>query len=65
MKKRELLDLVKLTVMEDGEISTKIYHQLRDDLGDERLRKILGHMNKVAKIIAEAINELEGENENE
>ena len=63
MKKRELLDLVKLTVMEDGEISTKIYHQLRDDLGDERLRKILSHMDKVAQIIADTMTE--GGNKNE
>ena len=63
MKKRELLDLVKLTIMEDGEISTKIYHQLRDDLGDERLRKILSHMDKVAQIIADTMVERVNKNE--
>ena len=52
MKKKEL-DLVKLTVTEDGEVSTKIYHQLRDDLSDEQLDRILGYMNKIAEVIEE------------
>ena len=60
MKKKEL-DLVKLTVAEDGEVFTRIYRPLRNDLGNERLRKILSHMDKVAQIIAE----LEEGNENE
>ena len=64
MKKKEL-DLVKLTVAEDGEVFTRIYRPLRNDLDNERLRKILSHMDKVAQIIAESINESEGENENE
>ena len=57
------IDLIKLTVTEDGDVFTKVHKQLRDDLGNERLRKILGHMNKVAQIIAESM--VEGENENE
>ena len=60
MKKKEL-DLVKLTVAEDGEVFTRIYRPLRNDLGNERLRKILSYIDKVAQIIAE----LEEENENE
>ena len=60
MKKMEL-DLVKLTVAEDGEVFTRIYKPLRNDLGNTQLRRILNYMNKVAQIIAE----LEGENENE
>ena len=59
------IDLIMLTVTEDGDIFTKVHKQLRDDLGNERLRKILGHMDKVAQIIAEPINELEGEDKNE
>ena len=57
------IDLIKLTVTEDGDVFTKVHKQLRDDLGNERLRKILSHMDKVAQIIAESI--AEGENENE
>ena len=55
------IDLIKLTLAEDGEVFTRIYKPLRDDLGDERLRKILSHMDKVAQIIAG----LEEGNENE
>ena len=59
------VDLIKLTLTEEGELLTGVHKQLRDDLGNERLRKLLGHMDKVAQIIAESINESEGENENE
>ena len=58
MKKKEL-DLVKLAVTEDGEVSTKIYHQLRDDLSDEQLDRILDHMDKIAKVIEELEEEME------
>ena len=53
------LDLVKLTITKEGRVSIKIYHQLRDDLSNEQLDRILGYMNK----IAEVIEELEGEME--
>ena len=59
------VDLVKLSITDEGELLTGVHEQLEDDLGDEQLRKILGYMNKVAKIIAEAVTELEGEDENE
>ena len=59
--KKEELDLVKLTVAEDGEVFTRIYRPLRNDLSDEQLGRVLGYMDKVAQIIAG----LEGENENE
>ena len=59
------VDLIKLSLTDEGEILTGVHRQLRDDLSNERLRKILGHMNKVAQIVAESINGLEGEDENE
>ena len=62
MEKR--IDLVKLTITEEGELLTEVQKQLGNDLGNKRLREILGHMNKVAQIIAESINEL-GECEDE
>ena len=62
MKKKEI-DLIKLTITEDGEVFTKVYKQLRDDLGNTQLRRVLGYMDKVAQIIAESI--AEGENKNE
>ena len=60
MKKKEL-DLVTLTITEEGRVFTKIYGQLKEDLSDEQLDRILGYMTKVAKVI----EELEEENENE
>ena len=63
MKKR--IDLVKLSITDEGELLTGVHEQLEDDLGDEQLRKILGYMDKVAQIVAESINELEEGNENE
>ena len=59
------VDLITLTITEDGELLTGVHKQLKDDLSNEQLRKLLGHMDKVAQIVAESINELEGENENE
>ena len=59
------VDLIKLTLAEDGELLTEVQKQLGNGLGNKRLREILGHMNKVAQIIAESINELEEGNENE
>ena len=64
MKKKEL-DLIKLTVTEDGEVFTRIYKPLRDDLSNWQLNKILGRMDKVAEVIAELITELGEGNENE
>ena len=57
------IDLIKLTVTEDGDVFTKVHRQLKDDLSNTQLRRILGYMDKVAQIIAESI--AEGENENE
>ena len=59
------VDLVKLTLTDEGELLTKVQKQLGNGLGNKRLREILSHMNKVAQIIAESINGLEEENENE
>ena len=53
------VDLIKLSITDEGELLTGVHEQLEDNLGDEQLRKILGYMNKVAQIITEAITELE------
>ena len=57
------VDLIKLSMTEEGELFTEVQKQLGNGLGNERLRKILSHMNKVAQIIAESIAEGEDENE--
>ena len=49
------VDLVKLTLTDEGEMLTGVCRQLRDDLGNTQLRRILGYMDKVAQIIAESI----------
>ena len=57
------VDLIKLSITEEGELLTGVHKQLRDDLSNTQLRRILGYMDKVAQIIADSI--AEGENENE
>ena len=59
------VDLIKLSITDEGELLTGVQKQLGNGLGNKRLREILGHMNKVAQIVAESVNESEGENENE
>ena len=57
------VDLIKLSMTEEGELLTEVQKQLGNDLGNKRLREILSHMNKVAQIVAESM--IEGEDENE
>ena len=57
------VDLIKLSMTEEGELLTKVQKQLGNGLGNKRLREILGHMNKVAQIIAESMVEEGNENE--
>ena len=57
------VDLIKLSITEEGELLTGVHKQLRDDLGNTRLRRILGYMDKVAQIIAESIAGEGNENE--
>ena len=57
------VDLIKLTVAADGEVFTKVHRQLKDDLSNTHLRRILGYMDKVAQIIAESIVEEGNKNE--
>ena len=57
------VDLIKLSITDEGELLTGVHEQLEDDLGDEQLRKILGYMNKVAQIVAEAMVEEGNKNE--
>ena len=57
------VDLIKLSITEEGELLTGVHRQLRDDLGNTQLRRILGYMDKVAQIIAESIAERGNKNE--
>ena len=57
------IDLIRLTVTEDGDVFTKVHKQLRDDLGNTQLRRVLGHMDKVAQIIADTMAERGNKND--
>ena len=57
------VDLVKLTLTDEGEMLTGVCTQLRDDLGNKRLRELLGYMDKVAQIIADTMAERGNKNE--
>ena len=59
------VDLIKLSITDEGELLIGVHRQLGDNLGNTQLRRVLGYMDKVAQIIADSINELEGEDENE
>ena len=59
------VDLIKLSITDEGELLTEVQKQLGNGLGNKRLREILSHMNKVAQIVAESINGLKEGNENE
>ena len=57
------VDLIKLSITDEGELLTGVHRQLRDDLGNKRLRELLGYMDKVAQIIADTIAEEGNKNE--
>ena len=57
------VDLIKLTLTDEGEMLTGVHRQLRDDLGNTQLRRILGYMDKVAQIIADTMVERGNKNE--
>ena len=57
------VDLIKLSITDEGELLTGVHRQLRDDLGNTQLRRILGYMDKVAQIIADTMAEEGNKNE--
>ena len=57
------VDLIKLSITDEGELLTGVHKQLKDDLSNTQLRRILGYMDKVAQIIAESMAERGNENE--
>ena len=57
------VDLVKLSITDEGELLTGVCRQLRDDLSNTQLRRILGYMDKVAQIIADTMAEEGNKNE--
>ena len=62
------IDLIKLTLAEDGNLFTRIYEPFGEDLSEAQLELILDYIEGIVKVIGEvnsSIGELEGENENE
>ena len=62
------IDLIKLTLAEDGNLFTRIYEPFGENLSETQLESILDHIEEIVKVIREvnsSIGELEGEYEDE
>ena len=60
------IDLIKLTLAEDGNLFTRIYEPFGEDLSETQLESILDHIEEIVKVIREvddSIGELEEEME--
>ena len=60
------IDLIKLTLAEDGNLFTRIYEPFGEDLSETQLESILDHIREIVKVIGEvnnSIGELEEEME--
>ena len=60
------IDLIKLTLAEDGNLFTRIYEPFGEDLSEAQLELILDHIEEIVKVIREvddSIGELEEEME--
>ena len=60
------IDLIKLTLAEDGNLFTRIYKPFGEDLSETQLESILDHIEEIVKVIREvddSIGELEEEME--
>ena len=62
----EGIDLVKLTLTEDGNLFVGVYESLKKDLSEAQLELILDYIEGIVKVIGEvnsSIGELEEEDE--
>ena len=60
------IDIIKLTLAEDGNLFTRIYKPFGEDLSETQLESILDHIEEIVKVIREvddSIGELEEEME--
>ena len=58
------IDLIKLTLAEDGNLFTRIYEPFGEDLSEAQLELILDYIEGIVKVIGEvnsSIGELEEE----
>ena len=52
----EGIDLVKLTLTEDGNLCAGVYSELKENLSEAQLELILDYMDGIARIISEMNN---------
>ena len=55
------IDLVKLTLTEDGNLLAGVYDQLKENLSEAQLELILDYVDGIAKVIGELIDDSMGE----
>ena len=52
------IDLIKLTLAEDGNLFTRIYEPFGEDLSEAQLESILDHIEEIVKVIREVNNSI-------
>ena len=57
----EGIDLVKLTLTEDGNLLAGVYDQLKENLSEAQLELILDYVDGIARVIGELIDDSIGE----
>ena len=55
------IDLVKLTLTEDGNLFAGVYGELKENLSEAQLELILDYVDGIAKVIGELIDDSMGE----
>ena len=55
------IDLVKLTLTEDGNLFAGVYNELKENLSEAQLELILDYIDGIAKVIGELIDDSMGE----
>ena len=55
------IDLVKLTLTEDGNLLAGVYDQLKENLSETQLELILDYVDGIARVIGELIDDSMGE----
>ena len=55
------IDLVKLTLTEDGNLFAGVYNELKENLSEAQLELILDYVNGIARVIGELIDDSMGE----
>ena len=55
------IDLIKLTLTEDGELLAGVYDQLKENLSEAQLELILDYVDGIAGVIGELIDDSMGE----